>query len=87
MVYGEGQTRQEVHNVISLREKSVYKTCPTLGINSNSEWCFNEIDTRVPNVLDSVYEATSPARKRDLLDKLHPMFANNIKTESNASTR
>jgi hypothetical protein len=58
-VYAGDQSRQEVHNAIFLRGKTVYKTCPTLGINSNSERCLNEIDTRVPNSMGSVYEATS----------------------------
>ena len=58
-VYAGDKSRQEVHNAIFLRGKIVYKTCPTLGINSNSERCFNEIDTRVPNSMGSVYEATS----------------------------
>ena len=31
------QLRQEVHNASYLREIFVYKSCPTLGINSNGE--------------------------------------------------
>ena len=42
----------------------MYKTCPALGINSNSERCLNEIDTRVPKSMNSVYEARSHACKR-----------------------
>ena len=64
-VYAWSQSRQEVHNAIFLREIVVYKTCPTIGINSNSERCLNEIDTRRPNSLGSFYEATSHARKRE----------------------
>ena len=41
----------------------MYKTCPTLGINSNSE-CLNEIDTRVPNSMGNVYEETSHVSNR-----------------------
>jgi hypothetical protein len=63
-VYAGDQSCQDVHNVIFLREKFVYKTHLAIGINSNSERCLNEIDTRVPNSMGSVYEATSHARKR-----------------------
>jgi hypothetical protein len=36
-VYAGDQSRQEVQNARYLREIFVYKSCPTLGINSNSE--------------------------------------------------
>ena len=63
-VYAGDQSCQDVHNAIFLREKFVYKTHLAIGINSNSGRCLNEIDTRVPNSMGSVYEATSHARKR-----------------------
>jgi len=71
-VYAGSQSRQEVHNVSFLREKFVYKTCPAIGVNSNSERCLNEIDTRVSNSLDSVYEATSHAHKRGFARETSP---------------
>ena len=52
------------YNANFLREKFVHNTCPTLGINNNSERCLNEIDTRVPNSMGSFYEATSHVSKR-----------------------
>jgi hypothetical protein len=39
--YAGDQSRQEVHYTSCLREIFVYKLCPTLGINSNSERCLN----------------------------------------------
>lgn len=35
--YAGEQSRQEVHNASYLSEIFVYKSCPTLDINSNSE--------------------------------------------------
>ena len=63
-VYAGDQSCQDVHNAIFLREKFVYKTHLAIGINSNSGRCLNEIDTRVPNSMGSVYEAMSHACKR-----------------------